>query len=100
MFRSAEDLNGVDAWRRVVRIIDSGVPLRIEELRGERCRIGGRRYRRVRSQDQLVQGGWRQRLRRRPRGEERPWGITSGQAPGGPSAAGCGSYLDFRGLVL
>ena len=35
IFRSAEDLNGLDAWRRVVRIIDSGLPLRLEELRGE-----------------------------------------------------------------
>ena len=35
IFRSAEDLNGIDAWRRVVRIIDSGLPLRLEELRGE-----------------------------------------------------------------
>ena len=35
IFRSAEDLNGLDAWRRVVRIIDSGLLLRLEELRGE-----------------------------------------------------------------
>ena len=35
ILRSAEDLNGLDAWRRVVRIIDSGLPLRLEELRGE-----------------------------------------------------------------
>ena len=35
IFKSAEDLNGLDAWRRVVRIIDCGLPLRLEELRGE-----------------------------------------------------------------
>ena len=35
IFRSAEGLNGLDAWRRLVRIIDSGFPLRLEELRGE-----------------------------------------------------------------
>ena len=35
IFKSAEDLNGLDAWRRVVRIIDSGLLLRLEELRGE-----------------------------------------------------------------
>ena len=35
MFKQADMLNGLDAWRRVVRIIDNGLPLRLEELRGE-----------------------------------------------------------------
>ncbi len=35
MFNRAPQLNGLDAWRRLVRIIDNGIDLRLEELRGE-----------------------------------------------------------------
>ncbi len=35
MFNQAEELNGLDAWRRIVRIIDHGLPLKLEELRQE-----------------------------------------------------------------
>jgi len=32
-FRKADDCNGLDAWRRVVRVIDNGLPQALEELR-------------------------------------------------------------------
>ena len=35
MFKQPDMLNGLDAWRRVARLIDNGIPLRLEELRGE-----------------------------------------------------------------
>ena len=35
MFKRAKKLNGLDAWRRVIRVIDKGLPLRLEELRAE-----------------------------------------------------------------
>ncbi len=35
MFKQAEMLNGLDGWRRVVRVIDNGLPLQLEQLRGE-----------------------------------------------------------------
>ena len=38
MFEEADDLNGLDGWRRVVRTIDVNLPQRLEELRIEvRC---------------------------------------------------------------
>ena len=35
MFKQAESLNGIDAWRRVVRYIDHGRSIRLETLRDE-----------------------------------------------------------------
>ena len=35
MFKQAETLNGIDAWRRVVRYIDHGRSIRLETLRDE-----------------------------------------------------------------
>ena len=35
MFKQAEMLNGLDSWRRIVRVIDNGLPLQLEQLRGE-----------------------------------------------------------------
>ena len=35
MFNQASQLNGLDAWRRAVRQIDSGMEIRLEELRRE-----------------------------------------------------------------
>ena len=32
-FKKADDCNGLDAWRRVVRVIDNGPPQKLEELR-------------------------------------------------------------------
>ena len=35
VFKRAEDLNGVDSWRRIVRYIDHGRGIRLEALRSE-----------------------------------------------------------------
>ena len=35
MFKQAEMCNGLDGWRRIVRLIDNGLPLQLEQLRGE-----------------------------------------------------------------
>ncbi len=35
MFKQSDMLSGLGAWRRVARLIDNGIPLRLEELRGE-----------------------------------------------------------------
>ena len=34
-FKRADQLNGLDAWRRAVRMMDSGIDIRLEELRRE-----------------------------------------------------------------
>jgi hypothetical protein len=34
-FNRADMLNGLDSWRRIVRMIDSSLPLKLEELRSE-----------------------------------------------------------------
>jgi len=35
LYNRAEDLNGLDAWRTIVRVIDNGLALRLEDLRDE-----------------------------------------------------------------
>ena len=35
MLKGAESFNGFDAWRRVIRMIDDGLPLQLEGLRDE-----------------------------------------------------------------
>ena len=32
-FKKADDCNGLDAWRRVMRVIDGGLPPKLEEIR-------------------------------------------------------------------
>ena len=36
MFKQEDLLNGLDAWRQVARVIDNGIPLRLQEVRGAR----------------------------------------------------------------
>ena len=33
IFRGAEEMNGFDAWRRIVRYIEHGRPIRLQNLR-------------------------------------------------------------------
>ncbi len=35
MFKSADKFNGLDVWRRVVRMMDNGLNNRLEDLRNE-----------------------------------------------------------------
>ena len=35
LYNRAEDVNGLDAWRTIVRTIDNGLQLRLEDLRDE-----------------------------------------------------------------
>ena len=35
IFRGAEDLQGIDAWRRIIRYIDHGKSIKLEQMRRE-----------------------------------------------------------------